>query len=266
MTEQDEGKFCGTCGTTLQSEHHPQPAPEQVLEAESHTQASTASMATTSVNQGSRAKHQSNQFLTFYKNVSKSPRFAEAASQSNPTYGIVTVILFSAIMSLSIYTFANKMFQLMSGGFDYFSLGLGFEGMPFFPIFMPIFLLTLAFVGCAIISSWIMVKTSGSSIPLKETAAHFGGLLVPFISVSILSLLLSLIGMLEITVYLNPLILSFTLFLYPALVVYQSVNQKTEKALYWSLGASLLSILFMYIFIRFAILNTIREIVDYMML
>ncbi|MCA1055203.1 hypothetical protein LCM10_09405 [Rossellomorea aquimaris] len=258
LNEQNGGKFCGKCGTNLvETEGQPQPA----AHAETAATAQTAPVNTNENMQ--KAKEGVSKYWNYALGVLKNPSKALASNESQFLNGIITIAIFVVALSLSIYFLANKYYKEMFGGIGSLFSGDGMEAqsLPFFQMNSALVMFALLFILGAIVSVFLAAKLMSEAFTVKTVLARFGGVLVPLAAMNVLAMLFGLMGSIKFTLLFTGVSLLIAIVLMPTLVVYDRAvkSQRATKGVYWSLGASAVSVLITYFIIRTSVLDFMDE-------
>lgn len=268
--EQEQGKFCGNCGSALGEVKQGQAVDntEQMEEVNvekaedfddkyvASTEASAATTQTTrqdemsartvtNETQTNTAASTSNvqASLKDYWNYSlrllKRPGEALHEGEGNFVYGIISMLLYALTFGLIISSIFNK--QL-----SYFSeIDFGWLVQIVFYVFLTVAISLFILVVCLLIAEKISVK----KISFKTIIAQFGGLLIPFVYLHVATLLFSFVGASLVTM----LLLYFSIFLVtlllPAIYIYDKTvyYQSTPHKIYTAIGTVLLIIIAFFI-------------------
>lgn len=250
--EQQSGNFCGRCGGPLVEGEKASAGSESTEEgATGSEQAHKESAATVDAEQSTRMEQNKKaleSYMTFVVNHLKNPTQALKLNENKFVYGFITMALFSFAYALSIYFLANKLVKDMFGRMA--------SSLPFIDLTFPLLFFILLFVAGACISIIVAVKLMNDSSSMKLIISQFGGLLVPFAVVNVATVILALAGAEKFTIVLTSLSLIFVIILLPLLLVFEKGSKQSgpdNQKVYFSLGATGLSMLITYIIVRLAV-------------
>jgi hypothetical protein len=260
LNEQDTGKFCGKCGTNLmETGGQPQPS--------AHAETAAAAQPVPSMNSNEnlmKAKEGVSKYWNYALEVLKKPSTALAGKESQFLNGIITIGIFVAALSISIYFLANKFYKEMFGGIGSLLSGdeMGAQSLPFFQFASSLMLFSLLFIIGALISVFLAAKLMSEGFTFKELLARFGGILIPFAALNVAAILFGLMGSIKFTLLLTGVSLLLTIVIMPALVVYDRAvkSSKAINGIYWSVGASAVSMLITYFIVRTSVMEFVNEI------
>ncbi|TLS38597.1 zinc ribbon domain-containing protein [Pseudalkalibacillus caeni] len=259
-TQQESGKFCGSCGADLspQASDFAQPSAKPEVAA-----AASAQSQPVYTNENlNKAKEGVSKYWNFALDVLKRPSAALTGNETHFTNGLITIAVYVVAFSLSLYFLANKLFKTMMGGFgSAFGEGMGAKSLPFFDIASPIFMFVLLFIAGAMLSSFAAIKMMSEPLSFKGIIGQFGSIIIPFAAMNVIAIIFGLAGSIQLTLLLTGLSLLFTTFIMPAIVVYDFSLKigKPVNRVYWSVGASALSMLIAYLVVRTSVLSFIED-------
>ncbi|MEL3970797.1 DUF6574 domain-containing protein [Rossellomorea oryzaecorticis] len=262
LNEQSTGKFCGKCGTNLMETGtggQPQPA--------AHAETAAAAQPVPAMNSNEnlmKAKEGVSKYWNYALEVLKKPSTALAGKENQFLNGVITIGIFVIALSISIYFLANKFYKEMFGGLGSLFSGdeMGGQSLPFFQFASSLMLFSLLFIIGALISVFLAAKLMAEGFTVKELLARFGGILIPFASLNVAAILFGLMGSIQITLLLTGVSLLFTIVIMPSLVVYDRAvkSKKPVNGVYWSVGASAVSMLITYFIVRTSVMDFVSDI------
>jgi hypothetical protein len=261
LNEQDSGKFCGKCGTSLMVTGIPQPT--------AYTEAAAASPAVAAqpVNTNehvTKAKENVSKYWSYALQVLKKPSVAFDTKDSQYVNGIITMALFVIAFALSIYFLANKLYKAVVGGFGslFSEGGIGAESLPFFNITSSLFMFAVFFILGSFISVFLVSKFMTEGFTLKELLGQFGSILIPFTALNVVAIIFGLMGSIQLTLTLTGVSLFYTIAILPSIIVYDRAmkSEKSLNKLYWATGASAASLFIAYLIVRMSVLDFMSEI------
>ncbi|MGD6803418.1 hypothetical protein ACQCVK_12435 [Rossellomorea vietnamensis] len=262
--QQEAGKFCGSCGADLSTavESPIQPSAQREVAAASHTQQPVYNNENLT-----KAKEGVSKYWSFALNVLKSPSAALTGYETHFVNGLITIAVYVAAFALSLYFLANKLYKTMMGGFgNFFGEGMGAQSLPFFDIAFALFMFALLFVAGAILSSFAAIKMMSEPLSFKGIIGQFGSVIIPFAAMNVIALIFGLAGSVQLTLLFTGLSLIFTIFIMPAIVVYdRSIKSgKSVNSVYLSIGASAMSMLIVYLVVRTSVMSFLEEMNQFM--
>lgn len=262
--QQESGKFCGSCGADLSSAMEStvqQPAQTEVA-AGVHTQPAYTNENLT------KAKEGVSKYWSFALDVLKRPSIALTGTEGHFVNGLVTIAVYVVAFALSLYFLANKLFKTMFGGMGslFGESPMGAQSLPFFDIVSPLFMFALLFVAGALLSSFAAIKMMSDSLSFKGIIGQFGSVIIPFAALNVIAIIFGLTGSIQVTLLLTALSLLFPVIVMPALVVYDRSmqNSRPVNRIYWSVGASALSLLIAYLVVRTSVMSFMEDMDQFM--
>lgn len=261
LNEQDSGKFCGKCGTSLMESGIPQPT--AFTEAAAASPAGGAQPVNTNEHV-TKAKENVSKYWSYALQVLKKPSVAFDTKDSQYVNGIITMALFVIAFALSIYFLANKLYKAVVGGFGslFSEGGLGAESLPFFSITSSLFMFAVFFILGSFISVFLVSKFMTEGFTLKELLSQFGSILIPFTALNVVAIIFGLMGSIQLTLTLTGVSLFYTIAILPSIIVYDRAmkSEKSLNKLYWATGASAASLFIAYLIVRMSVLDFMSEI------
>lgn len=241
--EQESGKFCGQCGGPLVEQTE-----ESAEQQEAHASRNETAAAAADTVQTEQRNNVFQSYLAFITNLIKNPTRALQLNENYFGYGLISISIFALAYALTYYFLANKITKEMFGPLT--------TSLPFIDITVPLFFFIILFIAGAVVSIFVAVKLLNNPSSVKNVIAQFGGLLVPFMVINVAMILFGIAGMLKFTVGTTGLTLMFAVYFLPILLVFaKGTESKSEQRVYFSLGASALSMFISYIIIRLAFLD-----------
>ncbi|WP_027953906.1 zinc ribbon domain-containing protein [Halobacillus kuroshimensis] len=236
--EQISGKFCGACGAPL----------DQSTPVGNAEQAATAStMGNQSAGSGKesveKVKKMSGDYGQGALRFLKQPSLAFHTGESAFAQGLVTLIIYMAAFSMSLYFLANSLFKLMGMGFGEQA------SLPFFNISSRLFLVSLIGLVICLASLFMMARFMGLSLTIKQLIAQYGSLVTPFAAINVLAIVFGLSGAVVMTMSLLGVSTTFVLTVVPAIYIYHKglLLNADRNVFYWSTGTSLLILFISYL-------------------
>ena len=265
--QQGTGKFCGVCGTAMQSqqaadnsnqqstreEEAPQANTQQVnVQIESETTAkSDPAVATIEGNAQPTAdtiKEGLNHYWSYFLSLLKNPARAFQSSEKQFTNSLITIGLFALFFSLSIYFLGNSLYKTFGGGW------IG-ESLPFFSIVSRLFFFALILIVLTFGSALAMTKLAKNQDSFKKIITEYGSIYVPFVALNLVAVIGGLIGSYQLTFFSLAISVVMTFSYVPVLFVYEKVSEinRNGQKIYISL-ATILLISFICFFLADALL------------
>ncbi|TMU83448.1 hypothetical protein FGG79_19765 [Bacillus sp. BHET2] len=261
LNEQDSGKFCGKCGTSLMENSNHQPS--------AYTEASAASSAmdTQPVNTNEnvmKAKESVSKYWSYALQVLKKPSVALETKENQFVNGVITMALFVIAFALSIYFLANKLYKAVVGGFGslFSEGGIGAQSLPFFSITSSLLMFAVFFIIGSFISVFLVSKFMSEGFTMKELLGQFGSILIPFTALNVVAIVFGLMGSIQLTLILTGVSMFYTVAILPSIVVYDRAMKsgKILNKLYWATGASAASMFIAYLIVRMSVLDFMSDI------
>ncbi|WP_087974145.1 hypothetical protein [Oceanobacillus rekensis] len=249
--EQDSGKFCELCGTTMGSDV---PAGVQVKQETAASVASNVPIQQSNID----AKTALKDFGAYFMRLLKNPSAALSSNENLFLNGLINIAIYVIALAIGLYLLINSVSKAAMG----FGSMLGSDmnvTIPFFAIVFRVIFITLIFIAISWVSTLAMSKLGKSTVTSKELIAQFGGLLTPFIAINILGLLAGLAGSIPTTLTLMSLSLFFVTFILPVVLVSEKVKNTSNQKVYIALGSSALAMFISYIIIRSIIFGMIED-------
>ncbi|RKQ28564.1 hypothetical protein [Oceanobacillus halophilus] len=275
--QQDSGKFCEVCGSSLQKVENQgaQQAPSEIHE-NSQAAATTAPSQQTTDNVKNALGNYGSYILDLLKNPTKALHLNETFFAN----GLINMGIYVVGLALGFYFLIQSIFEQimlqmdsMLGeftqiittflfsfiGIDTALFDQQFGKIPFLDTVFPFFLTGLFFLGLGYVTMLVAVKVAKASVSWKELIAQYGGLLAPFVVLSVLSIVTGLSGSITFTISIALINFIFCTILLPALLVFENIKNATNQRVYISLATSAVALLVTYIFVE----NQLSKIINY---
>src|SRR5690625_1036558 len=251
--EQEDGKFCGKCGSPLEDKATTQPSESEKAETVDAINQSDSQQASDEENQDSqspsseqdevaattvqkettsypqhtqtendtveRMKETSKEFWSYFTYYLKQPSHIFAKRGNEFTNGIINIVVMLVLFSLSTYFLFRNFMSAAMYGFN--------PGVPFFPIFGNTLFFTAIFILLVIGILFGVNKLFGSEYSFKEIISVYGGHLSLTIIIAAAAFILllvkaNLIGMILIAVVFGLAITTTPLYLISSLLTRKS--------------------------------------------
>lgn len=258
--EQEQGKFCGNCGTALETKERAQPTEqyvegdEQVVPTETSPEvAQTTSSAQQEVGAtqaSTQAQHHPGssssdmqtglkKYWDYSLNLLKRPGDALYIGEEKFIYSLVNIGLYALTFALIIYSLVNKQLG------DFTDIISGLLGKVIFYTFLTLVVSLFLLLVCLLIAEKISVK----KLSFKIILAQYGSLLIPFLYVHVAILLFSFVGASLVTIVLLNFSLFIVFLLLPGVYIYDKTifYQSTPHNIYTAIGTVLLVIVMFFI-------------------
>ncbi|WP_068674945.1 zinc ribbon domain-containing protein [Oceanobacillus sp. Castelsardo] len=246
--EQDSGKFCEKCGKHLVAKQ---------VEVEV---ASTQEVSYTNGGAGPNdagnpnvetAKNALREYGAYFMKLLKNPTHAFSANERYFYNGLITIALYTILLSLALYFYANSIVKTM--GFLFGS------SLPF-SINFRLIIFILIVIAIAFFSAFAIIKIAKHPGSFQSLVAQFGGLLVPFTLLHAIGLIGGLVGSDFLTLVPIALSVSLSISFIPVLFVYEKVSHidNNGQKVYLSLGTVVLMGIIFYI-LGEAVLSSMLE-------
>lgn len=270
--QQEEGKFCGECGTeTVEStvsagekvDSIKEETSQEDLSASVESQPIAQEQTAATIEQSNVNTQQTvevtkqalGQYWDYVLLLLKNPSRAFNLNMNYFVYGLVTIGIYAIAFSLSLYFLGNSYYKKFAGIWSETS------SLPFFEINSRMVFFMIICMAILFFSAFIVIKLAKSSLDFKTLIAQFGGLIVPFASLNVIAILGGLIGSLPIT--LIPIYLSvlFVFIYIPVVFTYEKVSQVNNQGqkVYFSLLTVILIIVFSMILSDVVIVNMLEN-------
>ncbi|WP_391120093.1 hypothetical protein [Psychrobacillus sp. L3] len=241
---QDTGKFCSTCGYKL-------------VQSRMDSQSVLADEFTLTRREVESNVHMQNMkqrlyvYRTYFTKQLKKPSLAYERGETELTSGIVSIILFIALFTISLF-FLTK------------SLSLEIP-LSFLPFFTKVFLLTLFLIGIPVISIFIANYVFGLQHTVKEIVGFYGGQLSPFLIGVAVSLLFIFGNLYMYGNVILSLCMIFSIFILPPYIIVFLITKKSTDVdpLY---GLMIYILFFAVVFFIFLTIIADSPIVEYFQL
>lgn len=244
--EQDTGKFCEKCGQPL-----------VVKEA----QAEVASGHEVPYTDGGESQHDTGnptvettkkavgEYGAYFMKLLKNPTHALTMNERYFYNGLITIALYTILLSLALYFYVNSIMQ----GFLFGS------SLPF-AINFRLIIFILIVVAIAFFSAFAIIKIAKHQESFQSLVAQFGGLLVPFTLLHAIGLIGGLVESDFLTFVPIALSVSLSISFIPVLFVYEKVSHvdNNSQKVYLSLGTVVLMGIIFYI-LGEAVLSSMLE-------
>lgn len=229
--EQESGKFCGKCGTTMEITSNPAAEAGQRATVDSAPQQPTPPAPPAQPNeQIERVKKTSELYISYVKEFIRQPSRIFQVTDQQYVNAIITIaiilLLASYTVFLAVKTFYKNTIGKASGLVDLIGGDIGSAMLPkmeFFPVFSKAFMFFLVLLAISVGISFAVTKLSKQQLNFKQLISIYGTLLLPVVGIVLLAFLSVLINKLifglavlvfgfAIAVYVYPLRLVFTNF------------------------------------------------------
>ena len=223
--ENEGGRFCENCGNPLieTTGNETQQVVPQVNNEHTGTSQTDDYLK--------KIINHSKQYFTYFMDVLKKPYVSLHASGGNQhfIYAIITFVLYSFLIPLLIYFGLNAIIDKVSA--LTFSFGTSIDvTLPFMDVVIKPFLGLGLFMILVIAFTYISIKLGRINVTFKEVFTRFGMLLIPFVTILVIGLLLSI---LEVSLFIYFLVIGLmgSIFIaVPMLIVFYK-KQSTEEGL-----------------------------------
>src|SRR5699024_1116462 len=276
--QQELGKFCGNCGTSLekikqeqsvkqnieeekQTEFNVEKSAEETVEDirgstteasretnretqahETAQQETSATQTTSSSNAQSSASDMQTglkKYWDYSLNLLKRPGEALHEKEGNFANGLVNMALYALTFALIISSVFNKQVRIFDG------VEIGILVRIVFYTFLALAACLLLLVVCLLIAEKISVK----KLTFKTIVAQYGCLLVPFIYFHVAIFLFSFFGATLVTILLFNFSIFIVFLILPAIYIYDKTvyYQSTPHKVYTAIGTVLLVLIIFFI-------------------
>lgn len=185
--EQATGKFCGKCGAAMEATSQQvnttnAPQNEYTVNTQQTVQPGEPNVHVEKV------KETSKQYWSYYLRYLKNPT---AILQSGHEFinGIISIVIFALLSSITVYTLVVQIFKATMGGFAELLL----EDVNWFSTIASSFFFTLLSMAIVVVSMFLITKFFGPDFSFKTIITHYGALLNGAIVVLVAGLLLILV-------------------------------------------------------------------------
>lgn len=216
---QDDGKFCGKCGTPFVARG------EEVSTNEEAATVVAQPQFDSNVNVGTSGS--SSQYFTYFTTHLKNPTSIFANESKKTVNGVVTWLLFVALIGLVVYSALDAFiqFSLLEDWFYYEAFPTNYF-MKFFTraaLYAAIYTGTIIFILFGLINLFIGPKT------IKWVTQMYGTLLIPAIVMAAVTWLLIVLDSYTVALVAFSLTFSMTTLILPLVMVYQCARETEPK-------------------------------------
>lgn len=234
--EQEQGKFCGKCGTKFEEaavDYIDNSVTEQVAATQAEPVIPTPTQPTEPNIHVENLKKQSKMYGSYFMQQLKRPSLIYNRGEEF-TNGLISIILLGVLLSLSLYIFMG---QLFSG-----------YGPGFFSFFSSVLVFILFAMGIVISSLFLTNKFFGPQHSFKTIISFYGAHFSPLLIAATVSLLLMLLKSYTFGNLIVSIVFIFALFILPLYLITLLLTKKSTHMdpLY---GFSLYIVMFSILFI-----------------
>lgn len=254
---QQQGKFCGKCGTPIVSEMSTivpvQPTPEQPS-----VEQPTISAQSTNV-QVEKLKEFSNGYFSHFIELLKQPTQA-LTMKTSFLNSILSFILYLFIISYTIYTMINKVYGSTLGGFSDFGVS---ESIPFKFMFAIMLVLGI-FTFVAIVALFVLAKIFAGHASFSQLFGQVMNFYPVLITISVVAFVLQLIGITGFGILVTIVAIFIALLFIPLYVivhVLQTNPHKVDTYYIYLMLAGVIAIL-LYLVLNSMVSQLIEEVMD----
>lgn len=252
---QDEGKFCGKCGTKLESTPLMENVAvnEQAATTVSHEQPIQQTVTAEPNIHVEKIKDQSKMYGSYFTRQLKRPALSFNQLPTEFTNGIISIVLLVMLISISFVTFIKSF--------------VGEYGPGFLSIFTNTFIFSIIAIGIVTLSLFMISRFFGPQLTFKSICSVYGGHLSPLLIASVVSILLMFLKSYTYGNILLSIVFLFAVFILPLYLISSLVTKQSSSIdpLYgFMLYIAAFSILF-FIFVTILADSSLGEYINRMM-
>ncbi|WP_027965282.1 zinc ribbon domain-containing protein [Halalkalibacillus halophilus] len=193
-------------------------------------------------NNETKVRESGNNYFIYLMNLLKNPTNAVTTNESSLVFGVLALVLLTFTFTLGQYFLLDRMYSRMSSGFTD-------ESWPLLGLSTRIFIGGLLIVGSGLLALILTLKVGKVDLSLQRIVAQAGALAVPFIVVTLLSMVTGLAYSAGLTTFLGlGGLIAYACLSAVILSLYHLVKEnKTEHFISLSLGSFALTAVFIYL-------------------
>lgn len=249
---QEAGKFCGKCGSKMESTPLTESTaiPEQAATSDSIEQPTPQAVPAEPNIHVEKLKSHSKMYSSYFMRQLKRPSLSFNQLTTEFTNGVISIVLLGVLISIALYTFINNF--------------AGAYGPGFLTIFTNILIFSIIMIGIVTLSLFMINRFFGPQLSYKSICSLYGGHLSPLLLTSAVSILLMFLKSYTYGNVLLSLVFTFAIFILPLYLISSLLTKKasTVDPLYgYMLYIGAFSILFI-IFITILADSSLGEYID----
>lgn len=230
------GKFCSACGNKLV---------EPLLDGQS-VLANEATVMRREVEPSVHMQNMKRRFRVYHRYFMKQfrqPSLAHDRGEAELSNGLISILLFTALFTMSLFLFTK-------------SLNV-YDSLSFLSFFIGIFLLGLVLIGIPVLSIFIINYVFGPQHTFKEVVGFYGGQLPPLIIGAAVSFVLMLGNLYMYGNALLSVCLIFAIFVFPPyMIIFFIAKKSTEMEPLYGLMVYILFFTVVYSLFRIVIADS----------
>ena len=228
---QEEGNFCGKCGTNFEGHagetvYKQKVADNDVSQAQLETAATQES--STHVNESQKneqlekIKEQSKRYFDYFIQQLKSPSTQVNGGQTTFKNSLISIALYILLTIIAVYS----LFKGLLGGYDSF---YGYFGPSLFQLFVYMSIFFILLIGINLLAIFVTSKLFSVNQNFKEIIGNVGGYFAIPVVFSVIGILLAILKSLTIATFFIYIGVSIAFGLIPLFVMLKLLNIKSKR-------------------------------------
>ncbi|MDG5471451.1 zinc ribbon domain-containing protein [Jeotgalibacillus sp. ET6] len=226
--QQDGGKFCGKCGTSLTADHSTaNPVQETVMHPAAEGPAGSGQVQQNEYIE--KAKKTGKGYWSYLKTYIKTPSAIFSKGENEFVNGLISLLLFSFMVALVAYVFIQSISRSMFGGYGDAFMN-EYAGPTFISVFGGSMIYAVLSLLLAAVSLFVVTKLFGKGHSFKSIISYYGSHMLPGLFLMAAAFIFILIQAYAFGTIILTIAISFTVFILPLYLISSLLTKQSKSA------------------------------------